>query len=51
MAKEAAKVDILIVDWTRGGHGYMDFKKADGIFRLLWENLSSLQILTDSIIL
>ena len=46
--KEAARVDSLIADWTRGNHGHMDLKKADGIFRLLWKNFNSLQILTDS---
>ena len=51
LAKEAAKVDSLIADWTRGGHGHMDLKKADGIFRILWENYNSLQILTDSTVL
>ena len=50
-AKEAAKVDNLIADWTRGGHGHMDLKKADGIFRILWENFNNLQILTDTTIL
>ena len=29
----------------------MDLKEADGIFRILWENYNSLQILIDSIIL
>ena len=29
----------------------MDLKKADGIFRILWENYNSLQILTDSTVL
>ena len=48
-AKEVAKADNLIVDWTRGGHRHIDLKKADGNFRLLWENFDNLQILTDSI--
>ena len=47
-AKEKAKVDSLIADLTRGSHGHMDLKKADGIFRILWENFNSLQILTDT---
>ena len=50
-AKKAAKVDILITDWTKGSHIYMDLKKAGGIFRLLWENFNSLQILTDPCVL
>ena len=50
-AKEKAKVDSLIEDWTRDGHGHMDLKKADGIFRILWENFNSLQILTDTTVL
>ena len=50
-AKEKAKVDSLIADWTRGGHGHMDLKKANGIFRILPENYNSLQILTDSTVL
>ena len=50
-ATEKAKVDSLIADWTRGGHGHMDLKKSDGIFRILWENYNSLQILTDSTVL
>ena len=51
LAKEAAKMDSLIADWTRGGHRHIDLKKADGIFRILWENFNSLQVLTDSTIL
>ena len=47
-AKEKAKVNSLVTDWTRGGHGHMDLKKADGILRILWENFNSLQILTDT---
>ena len=51
LAKEVEKVDSLIIDWTRGGHGHMDLKKADKNFRILWENYDSLQILTDSTVL
>ena len=51
LVKEAAKVHNLITNWTRAGHGHMDSKKADGNFRLLWENFNSLQILTGSCVL
>ena len=49
--KGKAKVDSLIADWTRGGHGQMDLKKANRIFRILWENFNSLQILTETTVL
>ena len=37
----------LLKDWSQGGHGHFILKKAEGIFRLLWENFNSLSILTD----
>ena len=51
LAKEKVEVDSLITYWTRGGHGHMDLKKDDRIFRILLENYNSLQIMTDSTVL
>ena len=44
--REEKKVEELLRDWSQGGHGHFILKKAEGIFRLLWENFNSLSILT-----
>ena len=46
-ARQKSQMDRLIADWTRDGHGHIDFKKAEGVIRFLWENFNSLCILTD----
>ena len=46
--KEEKRVEELLKDWSRGGHGHFTIKKVDGLFRLLWENFNSLCILTDN---
>ena len=33
--REEKQVEVLLKDWSRGGHGHFELKKADGIFRLL----------------
>ena len=45
---EEKRVEELLKDWSQGGHGHFILKKAEGIFRLLWENYNSLSILTDN---
>ena len=45
--QEDKRVEELLKDWSRGGHGHFSIKKVDGIFRLLWENFNSLSILLD----
>ena len=45
--REEKRVNELLKDWSRDGHGHFDLKKAEGIFRLVWENFDSLCILTD----
>ena len=37
----------LKTNWTKGGHGHIDPKKAKGVVCFLWENFNSLCILTD----
>ena len=44
---QKAQMDHLIADWTKGGHGHIDPKKAKGVVCFLWENFNSLCILTD----
>ena len=45
--REEKRVNELLKDWSRDGHGHFELKKAEGIFRLVWENFDSLCILTD----
>ena len=45
--REEKRVNELLKDWSRDGHGHFELKKAAGNFRLVWENFDSLCILTD----
>ena len=45
--REEKRVEELLKDWSRDGHEHFELKKAEGIFRIIWENFNSLSILTD----
>ena len=45
--QEEKRVEELLKDWSQGGYRHFILKKAEGIFRLLWEKFNSLSILTD----
>ena len=34
-ARQKSQMDRLTADWTRDGHGHIDFKKAEGVIRFL----------------